>query len=454
MARTVNARIDPRLIWAIAIPAMATNVATALIGIGDIWIVGRLGDVAAQGAVDVGAKLFALLFTVMNFLKTGTTGLIAQQRGEDVRQGETLARALAIGLVLALVLLALKPFIVPFGVAALGAEGAVREAARTYVDIRYWSAPAFFVNLALIGHLVGRRQVRAALVIEVAYNLTNVGLGLLLVLEFDFGIAGIASASLVAEIGKTIGTLIFVLARGGRDRLAAALRTPKLLAASSLRPLLSLNGDLFLRTLILTLAMAALTRAGAEMGPAVLAANGIIFQLFIFSALLLDGFENAAQVINGERFGAGDRPGFVAATRAILLRGFGVAILLSVAFALFADPVLRSFAATPAVAAIAEDHAVWLAVIPVAAVASFTLDGVFVGASWTRALLLTMAGAACVYAAALWLGGPFGNDGLWLAFTVFLIVRALLQAALMPRLLRSVAFPRNTRHSPSVKGMP
>ena len=53
-----------------------TNVATALIGIGDVWIVGRLGDAASQGAVDIGARIFAVLFTVMNFLKTWLNGHI------------------------------------------------------------------------------------------------------------------------------------------------------------------------------------------------------------------------------------------------------------------------------------------------------------------------------------------------------------------------------------------
>ena len=77
--------LDTRAIWAIALPAMVTNVATAMIGVGDMWIVGRLGDAPTQGAVEIGARLFAMLFVVMNFLKTGTTGLVAQagtRRGE------------------------------------------------------------------------------------------------------------------------------------------------------------------------------------------------------------------------------------------------------------------------------------------------------------------------------------------------------------------------------------
>ncbi|MGB3722450.1 MAG: MATE family efflux transporter [Pacificimonas sp.] len=426
--------VQPRLIWAIAIPAMATNVATALIGIGDMWIVGRLEDVAAQGAVDVGAKLFALIFVVMNFLKTGTTGLVAQDRGTADAQAETLVRALLFGLALGGFLLVLKPLIVPFGISALGAAGEVAEQARIYIDIRYWAAPAFFANLALIGLLVGRRQVRAALAIEVCYNLTNVGLGLLLVLVFDFGIAGIGWSSLIAEYAKFTGMALFVMRGETLRNAAAALGRRGALSWAAFRPLLNLNGDLFLRSLILALSMAALTRVGAGYGPVALAANGIIFQLFIFSALLIDGFENAAQVLNGERYGARDRAGFMTVMRAILWRGLGVAALLSGAFAVLGGAVLDSFAATPEVAAFARDYLVWLVLIPVTGVLSFVFDGVFIGASWTRAMLLSMALAAGVYAFSLWLAAPLGNHGLWMSFNLFLLARAGFQALLIPRL--------------------
>ncbi|HAV81655.1 MAG TPA: MATE family efflux transporter, partial [Erythrobacter sp.] len=71
----------------------------------------------------------------------------------------------------------------------------------------------------------------------------------------------------------------------------------------------AINRDLFLRTVVLMVAIAMLTRLGAERGAVTLAANGIVYQLFVLAALLLDGFENAAQVLNGERAGDGDRAG-------------------------------------------------------------------------------------------------------------------------------------------------
>ena len=429
--------IDPRLIWAIALPAMVTNVATALIGVGDMWIVGQLGDAPTQGAVDIGAKLFAALFTVMNFLKSGTTGLVAQAgtRAGSRAQAEVLIRGLAVGLAIAALLLLARPVLLPLMLDALGAEAGVRAAAVTYAGIRYWSAPAVMANFALIGFLVGRRHMRAVLAIEVLYNLLNVALGLWLALGLGWGIAGIGWSSFIAEFAKLAVTGALVWRIAGVD-LGAALRARTGMSRHMLGAFLAVNRDLFLRTVVLMVAIAALTRLGAERGPVVLAANGIVYQLFILAALLLDGFENAAQVLNGERAGAGDRAGFTAYIRAILLRCLGLACVLALAFAFAGGIITDSFAATPAVAAEARDLWPWIVLIPLAGFAGFVLDGVFVGASWTRALLLSMAGAAAGYGVLLWASWPLGNHGLWASFCAFLLLRAGLQLAMMPRLLR------------------
>ncbi len=418
---------------------MLTNVATALIGLGDMWIVGRLEDAPTQGAVDIGARLFAMLFVVMNFLKTGTTGLVAQagtREGENA-QAELLARGLAIGLAIALALMLAKPVLLPALLGALGAEGEVLDAARTYAVIRYWSAPGVMLNLALMGFLIGRRQMVAVLWIEVAYNVLNVSLGYWLTLILDWGIAGIGWSSLIAEYAKLVVLVSLVLRGSAAGEILHALSDRAILRWEAIKPFLSTNRDLFLRTVVLMLALAALTRLSAERGADVLAANGILYQMFVLTALLLDGFENAAQVLNGERLGANDRAGFTAYIRAILWRGLAVAALVALAFALFADPILASFAATPEVTREAQAQAIWLVVIPFAGVASFVFDGVFVGASWTRAMLASMIGAAIIFALSLWLTWPLGNAALWGSFVLFLAVRAVLQVAMIPSRMRS-----------------
>ncbi|HAD18415.1 MAG TPA: MATE family efflux transporter, partial [Erythrobacter sp.] len=358
---------------------MVTNVATALIGVGDMWIVGQLGDAPTQGAVDIGAKLFAALFTVMNFLKTGTTGLVAQAgtRSGAQAQAAVLIKGLVVGGAIAALLLLAKPVLMPLLLDALGAEARVRTAAVIYADIRYWSAPAVMANFALVGFLVGRRRMREVLAIEVFYNLLNVALGLWLALGLDWGIAGIGWSSFTAEFAKlAIASLVIWRIAGGE--IGEALRSGTSVSLAALKPFLAVNRDLFLRTVVLMAAITALTRLGAERGPVVLAANGIIYQLFVLSALLLDGFENAAQVINGERAGDEDRVGFTAYIRLILWRCLGVAIVLALVFAAIGGTITDSFAATPAVASEARQLWPWLVVIPLAGFAGFVLDGVFV----------------------------------------------------------------------------
>ena len=431
------ASLEPRAIWAIALPAMVTNIATALIGIGDMWIVGQLGDAPTQGAVDVGARLFAVLFTVMNFLKTGTTGLVAQAgtRSGTVEQATIMLRGLLVGLAIAAILLLAKPILLPLFLDALGATGEVREAARVYADIRYWSAPAVMANFAIIGFLVGQRRMKTVLLVEVAYNLLNVGLGLWFVLGLDWGIAGVGWSSFIAEFAKLAALSVILLWGAGGNALIERAKVGGLVRLAELKPFLTINRDLFLRTVVLMIALAALTRLSAERGAVVLAANGIIYQLFVFTALLLDGFENAAQVLNGERMGAKDREGFVAYIRAILWRGMIAAALVAIGFWLWADPILASFAATDAVRIAAQELGPWLVVIPFVGLAGFVLDGVYVGASWTNRLLLTMVGAAIVYSIALWLTWPLASHGLWLSFCLFLVARAIFQLAFMPSLL-------------------
>jgi MATE family multidrug resistance protein len=434
---------DKRAIWAIALPAMVTNVATALIGLGDMWIVGQLANAPAQGAVDIGARIFAVLFTVMNFLKSGTTGLVAQAgtRSGANSQYAVLIRGMFIGLVIGALLLLLKPLLLPLMLSALGASDAVLTQSVIYADIRYWSAPAVMLNLAMIGFLVGRRQMTAVLIIEVGYNALNIALGLWFVLELDFGIAGIGWSSVIAEYAKllVVGLLIARLARdrGGEQAAQAAQPLSQgIISWPQLRPFLAVNRDLFLRTVILMLVLAVLTRLSAERGEVTLAANGIIYQLFVLTALLLDGFENAAQVLNAERLGAKDAAGFNRYIKAILIRGFVAAACVAAAFAVFSAPVLDSFAATKAIAENAQSSAIWLILIPFAGVAGFVFDGVFVGASWTRAMLASMLGAAMVFAIAVWLTWPLGNQALWGSFVLFLVARAAFQAALIPRLSR------------------
>jgi MATE family multidrug resistance protein len=409
-----------KAILAIALPAMLTNVATALFGLADLWVIGRLGDAAAQGGVEVGAKLLMTLLIVFNFLRSSTVALAAQAsgRGDEPGQAVVLVRAMAVGLTV------------------MGAEGPMRALAGTYVEIRYWGGVPWLIGAVLTGWLIGRRRVKAILAIEVGANLFHVVLDVVLVLGLGYGVAGVAAATLASETAKCL-CLAAMVAREPPARQAwSAMRDAATWRIAELGQLLRLNRDLFGRTVLLMVAVTLLTRTGAEQGPVVLAANAIMHQVFMLSALMLDGYESAAQVLCGEALGARDRRRFDRLVRAIMAWGALSAAAISLAFAVGGDLLTASFSTSAHVVATARAHVWWVVLLPVAGIASFVLDGVFIGSSWTRAMLLTMAAAIVGFLALLWAGKALGNHGLWLAYTLFFLMRAAGQALVLPGLAR------------------
>lgn len=436
-----------RPVWAIALPAMLTNIATALFGLADMWTIGRLGDASAQGSVELGAKLMFGLLNAFNFLRSGTIALIAQAsgRGDAQLQAGTLARALGVSLAIGLLLLAAMPLIVPIGLNLLEAKGALRQGAADYVAIRYWSGPIWLANCVLVGWMIGRRRVRAVLIVEVGANIAHIALDLALVLGFGLGLSGVAAATFLSETLKCALLAALVFRQPEARQAITAARHRLTWSGAALRPLFAINRDLFLRTALLTVALLLLARGGAQQGPVILAANGILFQLFMLGTLILDGFESAAQVLCAESVGAQDRARFRAVLRAAMIAGGAAAVALSLIGLTAGAPLTGLFSTDPAVIAAAARDSLWLAVLPLAGFASFVFDGVFVGAGWTRAMLGTMIAAMILYVALLALAHPLGNAGLWLAFSVFYLARGLFQFLVLPRLTNRSFNPAATR---------
>jgi len=435
-----------RLIWAIALPAMLANLATALFGIADLWIIGRIGDAAQQGGVELGAKLLLGLLTVFNFLRTGTVALTAQAIGRDHRDeiAGILLRALALSLVIGMALLALQPWLIPLALDLMGADAAVGMRADAYLGMRYLSVPAWLMGAVLTGWLIGQQRLVAILLVEVGANLVHILLDIVFVLSLGWGAAGVGAASLISEWGKFLALAALVLRQAPIKSLLRLARVRSTWRMQAILHLLQINRDLFLRTLLLIVSVLLLTRGGATAGATTLAANGIIFQLFMMATLMLDGFESPAQVLCGKAVGAGDYRRF--RHLCWCLMGWGVlsSVVVALVFLLFGAQLAGTFSTSAQVIAETRAYAGWLVLLPLLGVVSFVLDGIFIGATWTRAMLITAAFGFVAYVAALYGLQGFGNHGLWMAYAILLAVRALGQVLAMPRLLRAT-FPAMAR---------
>ena len=427
--------ISHRRMLAIALPMTLSHVTTPLLGLVDATVIGRLGEVALLGAVALGAVIFDFLFWSFGALRMGTAGLTAQAVGaaDKSEVDRTLARAIAIGAGIGVALLALQWPIGALAFQLAGASEAVTASLAVYFHIRIWAAPLTLANYAILGSLMGRGRTDLGFVLQVALNLVNVALSVLFVMGLSMGVAGAALGTVVAEgFGLVLG--LWLLRRLGSRPLSVPLE--EIFSASAMRRMLTVNGDIMIRTIALLLAFAIFTSLGARAGDVTLAANAVLYNMFLVGSYFLDGFATAAETLCGQAFGARNRAAFQRGVQVALIWsvGFGAAVsaLLFIAGDAFID-----FVTTDAeVRAYARQFLVFAALTPLCGALAFAFDGIYVGATWTRAMRNLMLAAFAAYAAMLLLGQGAGNTGLWIAFLVFLSARGIGQAALYPRLLR------------------
>ena len=433
-------QVDNKVVLAIALPMMLAYMTTPMIGIVNTAVIGRLGDAALLGGLAAGAVMFDLVFASFNFLRTGTTGLVAQAfgRGDEGEEQAVFWRALAIAVIAGLLLAASAPLVALAGAHFIAAEPAVTQAMTTYVTIRLLSTPFALANYAILGYLLGRGEAGLGLGLQLIINIVNIVLSIWLGLLAGHGIEGVAIATVIAEgIAAATGLALLIL----RFRRLPLLAAGALRDVAALKVMFALNRDIMIRSFVLVGAFALMARQGAQLGTLTLAANAVLMNFFILSGYFLDGFAAAAEQLAGRAIGARYRAGFVRAVKLAAIWGFGVSTLLTGLFLLSGDLLIAALTTAPELRDLAGLYLPWAGFTAVTGVLAFQMDGVFMGATWSRDLRNMMLASFAVFIAALVLLVPaFGNAGLWGALHLFRLARGLSLAALLPGRIRA-AFP-------------
>jgi len=423
-----------RKVFDLAWPLILSNITVPLLGLVDTAVVGHLPDSRYLGGVTLGATLFSFLYWGFGFLRMGTTGLTAQAhgRGEVDAMLRLLGQGLMLALVIGLALVALHPPVIALGLSLLDGSAAVTAQAELYARWRIFSAPAVLANYVLIGWFLGRGNSRVTLLLMVINNSVNIVLDLLFVVGLGMTVDGVALASVMADYCTlAVG---MALAMGVWRRWSWRPVTGVFRDLGGYRRLLSVNLALFIRTLCLLFAFAFFHAQGADMGDTTLAANAVLLQFVLLASYALDGFAHATESLVGQRIGANDEAGFRAVVWAASQWSLLAAGLASVSFWLAGDALVAVLTDLPAVRTMAGVYLPWVIVMPLLAAASYLLDGIFIGATRTRAMRDTMVLAVLgFYLPVWWLTQPLGNHGLWLAFVAFTLARSLLLGGLFHR---------------------
>ena len=413
-----------RRVWTLAAPMILSNISVPLVALVDSTVIGHLPHAHQLGAVAVGASLYIFLAWMMGFLRMGTTGFAAQAAGRN--DGNALRQILLQGLLLAVLLsLFLGAIAIPFSGVALSVmqpSTELHELTLDFFHTRLFGLPAALACYALVGWFLGAQNARAPLAILLTTNLINIVLNVWFVLGLDWGVVGSARASVIAEwSGALLGLW---LTRGALRAYPGKLVWAALRVWLNWKPLLGVNRDIFIRSLLLQSVFFAITVQGARLGDATVAANALLLNGLLLTAHALDGLAHAVEALCGHAIGARDRT----ALRRSMVVACGWSLLASVMFALlfvFGGHLFITMQTDIAsVRETAFEYLPYLAVLPLIAVWSYLLDGLFIGATRAREMRNAMLISVVIALPIAWALHSDGNHGLWISFLLFMVLRS------------------------------
>ena len=422
-----------RQILRIALPSIVSNITVPLLGLVDVAIVGHLGSPAYIGAIAVGGLMFNIIYWLFAFLRMGTSGLTAQALGRrDLTEAVCLLlRSLLIAGAVALALLALQVPIRQTAFLLIHPTDEVARWAATYFHICVWGAPAMLGLYGLTGWYLGMQNSRIPMLVAITQNVVNIAASLSFVYFGGMKVEGVALGTLVAQWAGLLMGLGLWLASYGRLRKYIRQAWRRVWHREALARFFSVNRDIFLRTLCLVAVTMFFTSAGAAQGDVVLAVNTLLMQLFTLFSYVMDGFAYAGEALSGRHIGARNHAVFRLTVRRLFLWGAGMAAAFTLLYAAGGEAFLGLLTDEREVIAASQAYFYWAIAIPVAGVAAFTWDGIFIGATATRGMLASMAvAAACFFALYFSLCDSLGNHALWLAVIAYLATRGIVLTCL------------------------
>ena len=429
----------------LSIPAIISNITVPILGLSDTTISGHLGSELYIGAIAVGTMMFNVVFWLFGFLRMGTTGLTAQAYGarDNDECRKLLVRAGALGLIIGVVILLMHIPIRWLLLLLISPEGQVADYASDYFNICIWGAPALLFNMAVMGWFLGVQNTVVPMIISVSVNIVNIILSLCFVFLFDMGFEGVAYGTMISNwVG--VGIAILYVLKFYEWRFPRICRTD-ILQLSDMGRFFKINTDIMFRSACIMAVSLIVTSIGAQLGALTLAANAIIMQFFILFSYFMDGFAFAAEALSGKFVGARDLQNLKRVINRLLLWALGVASVFTIIYIGGYKFIVSFITNEENVIATVDKYSLWLKLIPLVTVAAFIYDGIYIGLTATRQMLIATFLSAMAFLSICFIH-PFGgnlidlpqNHTLWIAFLTYLLLRGVMLGFYTKRLLKNI----------------
>lgn len=415
-------------IFRLAIPNIITNITVPLLGMIDIAIAGHLGSAVYIGAIALGATIFNMIYWNFGFIRMSTSGFVSQAYGAR-NFGEAmniLIRSLGVGIGIGLLIVVLQ---YPIGKLALSLIKSGAESisyVETYFKIAVWAAPAVLGTYALSGFFIGMQNAHTPMIIAIINNILNIILSFSFVYGFNMKIEGIALGTMLSQIITFIISVVMWQKLYGR--LSKYTVKSSIFERNAIRKFFKVNGDVFVRTFLLTLVTTFFTFVSSQMGDMILAANALLMQFFMLFSYFMDGLAYAGEALTGRFTGAQNPLLLRNMLKRLFFWGFVISAFSAIIYIFFPSQILNILTNDKEVIEVTKSFITWTVLIPITGFAAFLWDGVFIGATASKEMRNAMVFSSFTFFTCYYIATPYmGNNGLWLSFILYLIVRGVTQ---------------------------
>jgi MATE family multidrug resistance protein len=414
----------------LAIPSIFANITVPLVGMADTAIAGRLGDATVLGGIAIASMLFDLLYWNMGFLRVGTGGMVAQAygRGDYKDAMSTFALGITTALAFAFLFIVCQWVYVEAAFHFIECSPGIEALAREYFFIRIWAAPATLSLNVFKGFFIGMQNAVSPMAVDITVNVTNIAASIFFAFYAGLGFSGIAWGTLVAQYVGLVLAVSLMVFQYRRHFHLMDIRND--IRPGKIRKFFMLNADLFVRSLCFLFIYAGLTSLAAKYGDVDLAVSSIMMKLMLLYSYFVDGFAYAGEALSGRYIGARDRESLTRAVKVIFMWCCGIGIVSTLGYWAGGEWLVGLMATDATVIAESARFLPWRLVMPFVSSVAFTWDGIFIGATATKALRNSMLWAVVGFFASYFLlRGTIGVQSLWVGYMMHLVVRTVYLSA-------------------------
>ena len=422
-----SSKFSKKQIILLSIPVFFSNIAIPLVGMVDTGLMGNLGETKYLAATSVATSVLTMIVWSFGFLRMGTVGIVSQAYGRsDYREiVKTLLRNFIIALAAAFIILIFTPLIKISIAHFFSTSNETTELINTYLNVRVFSIPAELLIYILVGFYLGIQKTKISSLLIVILSALNIVFSSIFVLTFDLNVFGVALGTLLASYITAsifiIFTYNFII-----KKFKIIPKFENLFVRSKILKLLSINLDIFIRTIFLTFAFLWITYLGAKIGEDYLAVNTILLQFIILASFFLDAYAFSTEGIVGYAIGRRSQKSFLAVVKNSIQVSFITALIISIIYIIFFKEIIYIITDIEILRFISFQHILWVIIIPPVACFCYQLDGIFIGASQTEEIRNAMIVSVIGYVGvSILLTRYLGNHGIWFSLLLFMIFRSI-----------------------------